>query len=914
MEKINRYPGSKPFTIEYKDLFYGRENDIDDLSKYVSTEKLTILYGKSGLGKSSLLNVGIIPRFESEYQFFHISVRFGNFTEFSKKTPVELFLEKITITEISSTFIDDIENENISLWQYFKNLQLQFSDKKGFLLTCDQFEELFTYPSGLQEFITQFAELLSNRMPKQFRKTLQRKLKENPDLLNEEQIEFLEQEINLKVVISIRSDKLSLLNQLSESIPNILRNCYELKPLTNEQAIDAIIKPAKKAEDVYISQVFNYETLAIKEIINFLSKNGQQKIETFLLQLVCQYTENIVINNQLSTVSKDDLEDLQYISQNFYDNIIAQLNPEEQDPARVLIEDGLILEEEERRLSLYEGQIYKQFNISRELLQKLVDVHILRAEPYYSGGFVYEISHDTLIAPILNAKKIRKEKEEEKNQLKKKNEELRIANEKAEIERIEKEKQKKQNEKLRIFLIISLFCFVLACFFSYFAYKQYSWAEIQNKRADFARELANENATKAQKQENVTKDLLKYLINNSEIKDSNYYAFFSQRGIKNFRALKYKEALQNFQIAAICPDARSNNEIKLWQKNIGKAINLKSLGDNEFTNGKYDQANTYYKQIYKIDSAENDISSLIKQTSSLIIIQNKGKILLQANKFDEAFEVFNSLLESNPSDKIALDAINICKRKIKNYDVQRPNKIMAQNANYSTEKRLAIVVGNANYPSSPLKNPVNDAKGIAEVLKELNFEVILLTNSSQNDMKLKIREFGEKLSKYDVGLFYFSGHGMQVKGENYLIPVNAQIEKEQDVEFESVNLNRVLGELEYSGVKISVVILDAARNDPFSRSFIYSDNSFGLNYYIKESLGTIIMYATSPGSVEGDGSGKYGLFTEALIKYLKTPDITIEEVMTKVRKYVIEKSDGKQIPVSNSTLIIDFYLNKTSKK
>ncbi len=291
---------------------------------------------------------------------------------------------------------------------------MQFPDKKGFLLTCDQFEELFTYPTGLQEFITQFAELLSNRMPKQFRKTFQRKLKENPDVLTDEQIDFLEQEINLKVVISIRSDKLSLLNQLSESIPNILRNCYELKPLSNEQAIAAIVEPAKKEDTIFITQPFNYQSNTINEIVNFLSKNGQQNIETFLLQIVCQYAENIVIKNNLSVVNSTDLGDLQLISKNFYDNIINELAENERESARILLEEGLILEDEERRLSLYEGQIYKQFGISKELLKKLVDAHILRSEPYHSGGFVYEICHDTLVAPILQAKRNRLKTENEK--------------------------------------------------------------------------------------------------------------------------------------------------------------------------------------------------------------------------------------------------------------------------------------------------------------------------------------------------------------------------------------------------------------------------------------------------------------------------------------------------------------------
>ncbi len=132
MEKMFRYPGSKPFTIEYKDLFYGRDTDINDLCKFIKTEKLTILYGKSGLGKSSLLNVGVIPRFESEYEFFYIPVRFGSYSDYNRTTPVEIFLEKVKLAKTSDTFLNEIENKTFRFGNISKICNCNFLIKKDF--------------------------------------------------------------------------------------------------------------------------------------------------------------------------------------------------------------------------------------------------------------------------------------------------------------------------------------------------------------------------------------------------------------------------------------------------------------------------------------------------------------------------------------------------------------------------------------------------------------------------------------------------------------------------------------------------------------------------------------------------------------------------------------------------------------
>ena len=224
-------------------------------------------------------------------------------------------------------------------------------------------------------------------------------------------------------------------------------------------------------------------------------------------------------------------------------------------------------------------------------------------------------------------------------------------------------------------------------------------------------------------------------------------------------------------------------------------------------------------------------------------------------------------------------------------------------------KRYALIIGQSNYINSPLRNPVNDAKDIAAELKRLGFDVMLYTNMSQNDMKRQIRAFGDKLSaNKGTGLFFYAGHGMQVNGENYLIPIGSKIEKEQDVELEAVNLKRVLGEMEYAQNDLNIVILDACRNNPFARSFRSGGNK-GLASTLAPT-GTFIAYATGPGKVAADGTGKNGLYTQELLKALKQKGLRIEDVFKKVRTNVYKQSEKKQVPWENSSIFGDFYFNK----
>jgi len=220
------------------------------------------------------------------------------------------------------------------------------------------------------------------------------------------------------------------------------------------------------------------------------------------------------------------------------------------------------------------------------------------------------------------------------------------------------------------------------------------------------------------------------------------------------------------------------------------------------------------------------------------------------------------------------------------------------------EQRTALLIGNGAYASAPLRNAVNDARTMGETLKGLGFDVVEHENLNQKEMKKEIQAFGQRLLKGGVGLFYYAGHGMQVNGRNYLIPVGAAIEHEKQVEYEAVDVGAVLTEMDYARNRLNIVILDACRDNPFARSFRSSVQGLAS---MNAPTGTIVAYATAPGAVANDGPGDHGVYTGELVKAMEAPGLRIEDVFKQVRSSVRETTQGKQVPWESSSLEGDFY-------
>lgn len=220
-------------------------------------------------------------------------------------------------------------------------------------------------------------------------------------------------------------------------------------------------------------------------------------------------------------------------------------------------------------------------------------------------------------------------------------------------------------------------------------------------------------------------------------------------------------------------------------------------------------------------------------------------------------------------------------------------------------QRVALIIGNSTYPGvAALRNPANDATDIADKLKKLNFQVTLKTNVPLREMLRTLTDFGDKVQQGSEVVFFYAGHGMQVRGRNYLIPVDAEIRTENAVSSEAVDVDQLLDKL--SAARLSMVILDACRNNPFERRFRGGGQGLAS---INAPTGTLIAYATAPGKVASDGDGRNGLYTQELLTAMDVPGIKVEDVFKRVRANVVKKSGEAQTPWESSSLTGDFYFS-----
>jgi hypothetical protein len=237
----------------------------------------------------------------------------------------------------------------------------------------------------------------------------------------------------------------------------------------------------------------------------------------------------------------------------------------------------------------------------------------------------------------------------------------------------------------------------------------------------------------------------------------------------------------------------------------------------------------------------------------------------------------------------------------------------------AAQKRVALVIGNSAYThAQALANPANDARDMAGVLSSLGFETILGLDLDKRAFDAKIRDFSRALVQADAGLFFYAGHGLQVAGHNHLVPVDAELQSERDLDFETVSLDFVLKqmELEREG-KTSIVFLDACRDNPLvrnlSRSMGTRSASIGHGLaQVETGVGTFIAYSTQPGNVALDGAGRNSPFAAALTSTVTQPGLSLTGVMIEVRKEVLAATGGRQVPWDHSALTGDFYFDLAS--
>lgn len=511
---MRRYPGLAPFTAEQRAIFFGRDDDIQELSELIFVERKVLLYSKSGYGKTSLLNAGVVPELSKNDFFEFIPIRFRAHTEASP-TPHQTFLQAVrqhadfSRNEKTATLLDTYASGHSSnYWAIFKKNQLLKQGHKTYILLFDQFEELFTYPPAqVEEFKRLLSEIvLTNQFP-EFFDSFEDDVFSNKATIAKEEIELLYENINIKAVFSMRSDRLSELNKLANIITDIQKVFYELQPLNEDQARRAILEPAKR-DGSFDSQPFSYEGAAIDKIIHDLTDGGRQKIETTQLQIVCQRLEENLIEQKTAAalIKAKDIPDFKDLFLDFYDEATAKVALSERENARKFIEDQLIIEG--RRVSL--DELVCQKYVSSKTLQQLVDNRLLRAEPNSTQGVSYELSHDTLVPPITELAQKRRDLEEKR--------------------RLEA----KQRQQIRIIAISILVAAasIGASIFTFFLWRK-----------------ADEQEQIAKAQEQIATDALNELKEEQRLRDSLNFQFYLKQGINQKENSEYDKAIQSFGFA-----------------------------------------------------------------------------------------------------------------------------------------------------------------------------------------------------------------------------------------------------------------------------------------------------------------------------------------------------------------------------
>ncbi len=424
-QKSYRYPGVQPFSSDQQRIFFGRQEDTQRLLSLMLQERLCVLYGKSGHGKSSLLNAGIIPALaekgkKGNRRYVPVTVRFNTWTPQDTQTLYDKFVFHFRkammdagMTGVAgNTLVETPSMASLpgTLWGAVKHWNI--GENTGIVLLFDQFEEFFSYPQEQQAaFKEQLAELLYVDYP-QF-------LEDNEDTLDPEYAAFLAEKTDVRALLSIRADRLSDLDRLKDRLPAILHKRYELRALDAEQARQAVTGPAGEPGDGYRSPAFAYEEAALQTILRELTgREGAEagRIEAFLLQIVCASIEKRVLERGLATVQKADLPDFDTVFDDYYQDRIGELPQAERAPARRVLEQGLLLVDpqsgEGRRLSRDAGELAQAFQVSPSLLENLERTYLLRREVNSLGSYSYELSHDTLIAPVMKSRKAQEAVEE----------------------------------------------------------------------------------------------------------------------------------------------------------------------------------------------------------------------------------------------------------------------------------------------------------------------------------------------------------------------------------------------------------------------------------------------------------------------------------------------------------------------
>jgi hypothetical protein len=408
----SRYLGAAPFSKDHHHVFFGRTKEVETLARMLNEGDQILLYSKSGVGKTSLIEAGLIEKLKGNRHTHCTLIRFGNYVQGelrdgNPETPLENLIRRVG-DPVSPTILSRVMPEYTSLWSRFKTQQKDFSSRS--ILIFDQFEELFTYPpEQIHEFKTALAELINPYIPERFQFALQVQQDAGNAPLTDEEIYQLYAPMNIKILVAIREDRMSDILQLNEYLPELRHNFYELRPLDAQRAREAIERPAMEAGP-FASEPFTFEPAAVDAILKYLSNDGLQPIETTQLQIICRRVEEIRRNwtdQSRKIFLGTELPKFENLMQDFYKSVLEKVGATQYSSTRRFVEESLI--HGSQRIPVAKPTCLDI--LGEEVITILVGEHLMRAEPNSTGGLSFELSHDTLVDPILAMKQERQTQE-----------------------------------------------------------------------------------------------------------------------------------------------------------------------------------------------------------------------------------------------------------------------------------------------------------------------------------------------------------------------------------------------------------------------------------------------------------------------------------------------------------------------
>jgi len=679
-----RYPGSLPFQDSDFDrqLFFGRAHEIQSLFRTVLAENLVVLVAKSGIGKTSLLNAGLLPKLRDK-EFFPVMIRCND-----PKLPP---LDSVYVGMASAIGRYQVEcqtlPQNATLWQFFKTME--FWSSKAFwpsdnllltpVLILDQFEEFFTLHSQQDRaiFTLHLADLLRGKGAVA-------------------QDTELDARPHVKILISIREDFLANLDEMSLELPDILHTLVRLQPLQREQARRAIEEPAHIESANFSTNAFQYTPEAVEAMLQFLSKRQERdrviatdEIDPFQLQLLCQYIENIVHEHpEKSIIQEDDLggaHGMQQVLEDFYDAQIHKLTSmREQTLVRNLCENGLISSNKRRR-TLEQEDIETRFNISRVLLNILVNNRLLRVE-HRLGNVYYELSHDTMIEPIKKSQAKQEAKERERQEAEARQHEIQA------LRKVESKK------RTRRWLAGGLAALTLVC--SFFMYQS-----LQKKYEGLALYKQGNELYTQQDYRHARQRFEEALTLAPTITD-----IYQKLGIIYNGEGRYGDAVTQL--------------LKVIELKNADAVTYRELGDAYMAVGEYAQASESYQQAITLSpqdpellrksgdvflrTGDNDKAvAAYNQAFGLVtfdyvgMYRGLGDVFFEQRRYDEAITHYQKALALNPDDVESLTGLGdalfaLGKFQAANEPYQKRSALDPHNI--QSKMRLAMIALATNEP------------------------------------------------------------------------------------------------------------------------------------------------------------------------------------------------------------------------